>query len=183
MVYEQDGQLLIRDMTAADPAIFDAEERAQGWQPTLQKHLLRLSDQQAGRAIVLVAEMERQPVGYLSVYPMAEIREGEHRCELVDFGVLERYRCRGIGSRLMDAAERIAARYTSTVWLAVGLHSGYGSAQRIYVKRGYLPDGTGAWYGGHPCTPYQPYNLDDDLVLWMSKQLDQPTLEENRHLL
>ena len=183
MVYEQDDQLLIRDMTAADPAIFDLEEQAQGWQPTLQKHLLRLSDQQAGRAIVLVAEIERHPVGYLSVYPGAEIREGEQRCELVDFGVLERYRCRGIGSRLMDAAERIAARYASTVWLAVGLHSGYGSAQRMYVKRGYLPDGTGAWYGGQPCTPYQPYNLDDDLVLWMSKQLDQPSFQENRHLL
>ena len=87
MVYEQDDQLLIRDMTAADPAIFDLEEQAQGWQPTLQKHLLRLSDQQAGRAIVLVAEIERQPVGYLSVYPGAKIREGEQRCELVDFGV------------------------------------------------------------------------------------------------
>ena len=30
MVYEQDDQLLIRDMTAADPAIFDLEEQVQG---------------------------------------------------------------------------------------------------------------------------------------------------------
>lgn len=42
----------------------------------------------------------------------------------------------------MDVAEKIAAKYADTVYLGVGLHCGYGSAQRMYVKRGYLPDGT-----------------------------------------
>ena len=37
----------------------------------------------------------------------------------------------GIGSRLMDVAEEIAAGYADVVYLGVGLHSGYGSAQRI----------------------------------------------------
>ena len=34
------------------------------------------------------------------------------------------------------------------VSLAVGLHTGYGQAQRLYIKRGYIPDGTGVWYQG-----------------------------------
>jgi hypothetical protein len=38
----------------------------------------------------------------------------------------------------MDAAERIAREQADTVCLEVGLHSGYGSAQRMYVKRGYV---------------------------------------------
>jgi hypothetical protein len=71
----------------------------------------------------------------------------------------------------MDEAERIASRYADTVCLSVGLHEGYGSAQRMYVRRGYVPDGTGAWYRGEPCTPYSDYPVDDDLVLHLYKKL------------
>ena len=49
--------------------------------------------------------------------------------------------------------------------------SGYGSAQRMYVKRGYIPDGSGAWYGDHVCEPYTACENDDDLVLSLSKKL------------
>ena len=71
----------------------------------------------------------------------------------------------------MDAAETIAARYADTVYLGVGLHSGYGSAQRMYVKRGYIPDGSGVWYRDRVCEPYTPCENDDDLVLYLSKRL------------
>ena len=75
-------------------------------------------------------------------------------------------------SRLMDAAEQIAGQYADTVWLAVGLHSGYGSAQRMYVKRGYIPDGSGVWYQGQPCGQYETNIANDDsLVLFLSKKL------------
>ena len=90
--------------------------------------------------------------------------------EIVDFGVLEKYQKRGIGSKLMDAAERIASEYADMVYLGVGLHRGYGSAQRMYVKRGYIPDGSGVWYKDKPCTPYSIYTNDDDFVLYMFKE-------------
>ena len=54
----------------------------------------------------------------------------------------------------MDIAEEIAATYADIVYLGVGLHSGYGSAQRMYVKRGYIPDGSGVWYQDKVCKPY-----------------------------
>ena len=84
--------------------------------------------------------------------------------EIVDFGVLEKYRRRGIGNALMDAAEDIAKEYADTVYLGVGLHSGYGSAQRMYVKRGYIPDGSGVWYKDRPAEPCGVYPNDDELV-------------------
>ena len=71
----------------------------------------------------------------------------------------------------MDAAEKIAATYADTVYLGVGLHSGYGAAQRMYIKRGYIPDGSGVWYRGKVCEPYEECANDDDLVLYLVKKL------------
>jgi hypothetical protein len=77
----------------------------------------------------------------------------------------------GIGSKLMDTAEKIASEYADTVYLGVGLHSGYGNAQRMYHKRGYLPDGKGVWYKDKIAEPYETYSNDDDLTLYFSKKL------------
>ncbi|MDY5868934.1 MAG: GNAT family N-acetyltransferase, partial [Lachnospiraceae bacterium] len=74
-------------------------------------------------------------------------------------------------SKLMDVAEKVAAQYSNIVYLGVGLHEGYGSAQRMYVKRGYIPDGTGVWYGEKVCPQYSDCCNDDDLVLYFSKEL------------
>ena len=68
--------------------------------------------------------------GYVNVYPDSRwgAFAGRGLPEIVDFGVLEKYRGNGVGSTLMDAAEAVAARYADTVYLGVGLHEGYGSA-------------------------------------------------------
>ena len=76
---------------------------------------------------------------------------------------------KGIGSRLMDAAEKEASRISGMVYLAVGVHSGYGPAQRMYVKRGYNFDGSGVWYKGKQLEQYAACTNDDDLLLFMSK--------------
>ena len=43
----------------------------------------------------------------------------------------------------MDAAENLIAEKYKLVGIRVGLTRDYGAAQRMYVKRGYLPDGLG----------------------------------------
>lgn len=91
--------------------------------------------------------------------------------EIVDFGVFIPFRRQGVGTALMNAAENIAAGWAEEVCLRVGLHSGYGSAQRMYVKRGYVPDGSGAWYRGRISGQYENCCNDDDLVLYLSKRL------------
>ena len=66
--------------------------------------------------------------------------------------------------------------WKSTIYgLGVGLHSGYGGAQRLYAKRGYLPDGSGVWYRDAVCEPYTICRNDDDLTLYLSKAFDKET--------
>ena len=175
MVYYNDKELIIRNMEEADARVFTDEEIAQGWHMDISKYLARLQDQSAGKCVSLTAVYKGLPAGYVSVYltGLGGAFSGEGLPEIVDFSVLEKYRRKGIGSKLMDVAEEIAGQYANTVWLGVGLHSGYGSAQRMYVKRGYIPDGTGVWYRNKPCAQYETEIAnDDDLVLFLSKKLE-----------
>lgn len=71
----------------------------------------------------------------------------------------------------MDIAEDVAKEKSEFVSLAVGLHSGYGSAQRMYVKRGYIPDGSGVWYKGKQLEQYSKCENDDDLTLYFLKSV------------
>ena len=174
MVYYIDNELMIRNMEEADARIFTDEETKQGWHTDISKFLTRLKDQSEGICISLTAVYRGVPAGYVNIYitPSGGPFGGKGLPEIVDFGVLEKYRRRGIGSRLMDAAEQLAGQYADTVWLGVGLHSGYGSAQRMYVKRGYIPDGTGVWYRDKACAQYETEIAnDDDLVLFLSRNL------------
>lgn len=173
MIYYDDGIILIRDLCETDPVIFSEEERAQGWDSSPEKLEMRLNDVSEGRAVALAAEYCGEPAGYVSVYPDCEwgALGGKGYPEIVDFNVLEKFRRRGVGSKLMDIAEKTASEYADTVYLGVGLHSGYGSAQRMYVKRGYIFDGSGVWYGGKVCPPYEKCINDDDLNLYLYKKL------------
>jgi hypothetical protein len=57
------------------------------------------------------------------------------------------------------------------VGLYAGADCGYGPAQRLYIKRGYIPDGKGVTYNYEPTIPGNSHPLDDDLVLWFTKKL------------
>ena len=177
MIYVEKNALIIRNMEEKDAAQIAEAERAQGWLGNLEeKYRQRLKDQARGACIALVAECNREAVGYINVYPDSRWGSfgGMGYPEIVDFGVLEKYRCRGFGSALMDAAEAIASTYAAVVYLGVGLHSGYGSAQRMYARRGYIPDGSGVWYKDMICEPYSACWNDDDLVLYLYKELHAP---------
>ncbi len=122
---------------------------------------------------MLAAEYDGQIAGYINIHPNSEwgVFANQGLSKIVDFGVLVKYRRRGIGSKLMDVAEQIAGQYSDRVYLGVGLHNGYGSPQRMYVKRGYIPDGSGVWCGESVCKQYTDCCNDDDLVLYLSKVL------------
>ena len=172
MIYYHDKELLIRDMVQSDARIITDEEIAQGWDQTIDKYEMRLKHQAEGKSISLVAEYQGKVAGYINVYPNSQWGAFADKGypEIVDFGVFVKYQKNGIGNKLMDTAEKIAAKYSDIVYLGVGLHSGYGSAQRMYVKRGYIPDGTGVWYRNSVCPQYAKCCNDDDLVLYLSKK-------------
>lgn len=173
MVYYKDEEIVIRNMQESDAQIITDEENAQGWHVNIDKYETRLKHQGEGKSISLVAEYKGKVAGYINIYPNSSegVFANKGYAEIVDFGVLIKYRKHGIGSKLMDIAEQIASQYSSVVYLGVGMHSGYGSAQRMYVKKGYIPDGSGVWYGESVCEQYAECCNDDDLILYFSKQL------------
>lgn len=172
MIYYQEDKILIRDLTTEDAYMITKEEIKQGWHQQVEKYIKRIQDRDNGFCISLVAEYEGNIAGYINIYINSnkESINSQRLPEIVDLGVLEKYRKQGIGTKLMDVAEEIAKTYSSKVFLSVGLHKGYGSAQRMYVKRGYIPDGSGVWYQDEICTPYSNCCNDDDLLIRMYKE-------------
>jgi len=136
-----------------------------------------LKEQEAGERLVWVAYFKGEFAGYItlkwqSLYPSFK---AQNIPEISDLNVLPAYRKMGIGSLLLDTAEKAAATKSEVVGIGVGLYAGedggYGAAQRLYVKRGYIPDGKGVTYNYAPTVPGNSYPLDDDLVLWFTKRL------------
>lgn len=170
------GSIIIREMREEDVGAFVRGEIEQGWDSSPDKLEMRLRDRFEKGAVPIVAEYDGEPAGYLTVYPdgWSGPFGGKGLPMISDFNVLEKFRRRGIGTRLMDEAEKIAAKYADCVYLGVGLMSSYGSAQRLYIKRGYIPDGSGVWYGNSPCPDYAETVNDDELNLYLIKNLKQP---------
>ena len=91
---------------------------------------------------MLLALLSGEVAGYLTVdwQPAYPPFRQEGIPEIQDFNVLPPLRRRGIGGRLMDEAERRIAERASVAGIGVGMFGDYGAAQRMYVKRGYVPD-------------------------------------------
>ena len=82
------------------------------------------------------------------------------------------FRRRGVATLLMDAAEQLARdRGIATLGITVGLFDVYGAAQRLYGRRGYIPDGRGACRGQEPLRKGMQVTIDDDLIIWLTKDL------------
>ncbi len=133
------------------------------------------SEQKLLKRNVLVAEYNGSPVGYITLVYNAQVGPFAKKQipEIKDFNVLPPYRKLGIGGLLMDCIEAVAKDKSSYVTLGVGMNKDYGSAQRMYVKRGYIPDGSGLWYGNKNLMPYENCQNDDDLNLYFIKQLTE----------
>ena len=162
----------IRKMQESDIKELSRGFISQGW-PGREEILARyFLEQECGEREVLVAEVEGALAGYITILPCA--KQGpfaEIYPELSDFNVFEPFQNQGIGNLLLEEAEKRVRLISDKVTLGVGLHSGYGPAQRLYIKRGYIPDGSGVWYQNH--RPAMDATCEDigDLVLYLSKDL------------
>lgn len=162
----------IRKMQESDIKDLSRGFISQGW-PGREEILARyFLEQECGEREVLVAEVEGALAGYITILPCA--KQGpfaEIYPELSDFNVFEPFQNQGIGNLLLEEAEKRVKLISDKVTLGVGLHSGYGPAQRLYIKRGYIPDGSGVWYQNH--RPAMDATCEDigDLVLYLSKDL------------
>jgi ribosomal protein S18 acetylase RimI-like enzyme len=173
MLYYNNDTLTIRSMVKSDIEKFVIGFAEQGWHKSYKLFNGYYNQQEKNEKLVIVAEKCGDVSGYVALLPYTNVGPFAYRNipEIVDFNVLIKYQKKGIGNKIMDIAENLAKEKSGYVSLSVGLHSGYGSAQRMYVKRGYIPDGTGVWYNGKQLEPYTECVNDDDLVLYFLKSL------------
>jgi len=131
-----------------------------------------LDEQNKNERIVWLSYYEDKFDGYITLKWQSEYLLFKERNipEIKDLNVLPQYRCRGVGTKLMDIAEQEAFKRFGIVGIGVGLYPDYGPAQRLYVKRGYIPDGKGIAYYNRTLSAGDNIVLDDELVLWMLKQ-------------
>lgn len=161
----------IRALRDGDPVVMSAAFDEIGWDKPVSQYEKYLSQQREGVRSVLVATVDDEFAGYVTVYWTSPYEPFDGMPEVQDFNVLPKFRRRGIGSGLMDAAEALVAERSDVVGLGVGLYADYGTAQRMYVRRGYIPDGRGILYNLQQVPPGEMVRVDDDAVLMFTKSL------------
>ncbi|KTD03700.1 Acyl-CoA N-acyltransferase [Legionella geestiana] len=169
--------LNVRFLSADDIPILVGAFNAIGWSKPSSLFEQYLKESEAGVRFIWVVFIHDRFAGYITLkwQSQYEFFARDHIPEIMDLNVLASFRKTGVGSMLLDIAEKEAATKSNLVGIGVGLYAGhdggYGSAQRLYVKRGYVPDGKGVTYNYQPTVPGNSYPLDDDLVLWFTKKL------------
>lgn len=143
-----------------------------GWHKPAALFHAYLKEQNKNERYVWVAYLEMKFVGYVTLKVHSEyIPFAKNNIpEIKDLNVLPGYRKQGIGSMLLKKAEDKASDFSKRIGIAVGLTPDYGHAQRLYVKRGYIPDGRGMTYHHEAVKWGNDYKADDDLVLWFIKE-------------
>lgn len=140
----------------------------------ISKWVTYLTQQNSGIRSVRVIEIDNQVIGiatlkYISDYPSFKIKKIP---EINDLLIAQPFRKQGFGRALISTLEMIAKeKGYKIIGLGVGLYQDYGSAQRLYFKMGYIPDGFGITYQEHFVVPGNKYQVDDELILWLTKHL------------
>jgi ribosomal protein S18 acetylase RimI-like enzyme len=186
--------LLIRPLRREDCQIISNAFTAIGWAKPVEQYERYLARQEAGERPVFVAEASPRAGAYSTGEPrglvfagyVCVVWESGYRYfreagipEIVDLNVLPQFRRRRIASSLMDAAEAAIVEHVLAekpegpviAGIGVGMYPDYGPAQRMYVRRGYVPDGHGLAYDGRILPPMEATVNDDSLNLHFTRTL------------
>ena len=165
----------IRRATHADAERMQTSFARIGWSKPDGYFAACCAKQDAGELVLLMAEHEDAYVGHCKIIwtPAYPHFKENGIPEIQDLNVLGEYRRQGAASQLMDQAERIIGERCAVAGIGFGLYGDYGAAQRMYVLRGYVPDGRGIAYQDVYVEPGRSYPVDDDLVLGLVKRLTE----------
>lgn len=166
-------ELSIRPFKAPDIPVIYSAFTSVGWHRMPGMLEEYLAEQEKGERIIFLAYSGEDFAGYVTVkwqvtdyLPFAE----KGIPEIMDLNVLPPFQRRRIASKLVDEAERRIFERSPVAGIGVGLFADYGAAQRMYVRRGYVPDGLGIAYKGQPVKPYSSVRVDDELTLFLVKE-------------
>jgi GNAT superfamily N-acetyltransferase len=154
------------------PEIVEAFENL-GWNKPETQYERYLMEQDLKIRDMYIARVKGQFAGHLTICwqsNYASFRE-KNVPEIMDFNVLPKFRRMGVGTQLMDQAEAEIAKASPVAGIGVGMTSDYGAAQKLYILRGYLPDGNGLYYMGRPAQYGTVIKVDDNLALYLTKDL------------
>jgi ribosomal protein S18 acetylase RimI-like enzyme len=144
-----------------------------GWHKPQSQYESYWLEQELKIRDVYVAFQEEQFAGYLTICWKSGYEPFQERKipEITDFNVLPKFRRMKIGTQLMDKAENEIAKVSSVAGIGVGMTRDYGAAQRLYILRGYIPDGFGLHWKDHHVQYGEAIRVDDDLALYLTKVL------------
>ena len=120
-----------------------------------------------------MAYVDGQFAGYVTI--RWESHNEQFRAKGIPFihhlQVFPQFQGQGVASQLLDSAENLIATRADHAGICVGIFGAYGAAQRLYAKRGYIPDGRGVCQHHRPILEGEQLVVDHDLLIWMTKKL------------
>ena len=169
----ESDQIEIRAFEKKDISLIANEFARHHWPKPQSTFDLYWHEQNTNERFLWVAFHNGQLAGYVTLKWSSEYPcfKDKYIPEIMDLNVLPPYRNKGIGAQLLEVAEEGAATRSPIVGLGVGLYGDYGSAQKLYIKKGYTPDGNGVTYNYLSVIPGDSTPVDDDLVLWFTKNI------------
>ncbi|CEJ14547.1 Acetyltransferase (GNAT) family protein [bacterium YEK0313] len=166
--------LRIDDLAPADVEAVVSVDGGNGWNSDRILWDRYLAEQAHGLRTVLIAWSHDHPIGYgtlawASDYAPFRLRDMP---EINNLCVARSHRQSGVATTLIRTLENKArSSGKAGIGIGVGLYADYGNAQRLYARLGFRPDGEGVTYRGRRAEPGKQVCLDDDLILWLSKDL------------
>lgn len=167
-------KVVIRPMAQSDISVI-AVDRCPPWSTidvAQKKWSKYFKEQQENLRTVGIVEHGKDLLGYGSLLFKSEYSNFLGIPEIQDIRIYNEYQGQGHGSRLIKWLEKLARnKGYKKIGIGVGLYADYGNAQKLYCRLGYTLDGYGVTYRFKPTIPGESYPLDDDLILWMTKDL------------
>ena len=132
-------------------------------------------EQKKGIRCACILEYEGKIAGYGNLLFPSKHPTFQHSNipEICDLWIFDDYRKKGMGTLLIAHLEQLARhKGYHTIGIGVGLYQDYGPAQKLYFQLGYKPNGEGITHKHIHIIPGEKYPVDDDLILWLTKDLN-----------
>ena len=169
----QSNHIQFRSLQAQDCSMISRAFALQGWDKPSSLYETYFMEQKSGQRDVILVDYGSSFAGYATIVWESRYESFQTKGipEIVDLNILQKYQRQGIGSALMNEAERRILARSRIAGIGFGVTRDYGAAQTLYVKRGYIPDGNGLIKDSKTIEQGEYMYVDDGLVLYLIKYL------------
>jgi ribosomal protein S18 acetylase RimI-like enzyme len=165
--------LILRKIRKIDCQKISNAFEQQGWNKPVEQYEQYFAYQETGTRDVIIAELNQEFAAYLTIKWTSDHLPFQKAGipEIVDFNVLKKFQRTGIGTSLMDEAEKRIKSVSEIVGIGFGVYKDYGPAQILYINRGYKPDGNGLTKDSVSIKKGETITVDDSIVFHLTKKL------------